>query len=769
MPKVFLRSIVLITLFSFFSTQNAMSSGPISLNQESFLAQIGGSLDSIDGYELEVDIFVPDEASTAGYPLFTSLTTSLNGNGFTVRNLKGPMFQGISGGEVVDLTLETHNDGALGNGILATEVTNSIIENVTLRGSLVSLANNTGGLAGHIQDSTVEQVNSTVNISGSHNGIGGIVGSSENSTISLVKVEATISGSNNVGGIAGVVDSTTISSSQFKGSVEADSNNAGGIAGAINDGTQINSSYSDGSVEGNSQIGGLVGSSTGAASNLVVGSYSTGLVSGNYDVGGLIGKADQISIENSFSRAEISGVGTYTSEKLGGLAGSASGFSVNNSYASGTIESRVSATFSGYTGDPYLTNTRIGGLIGEALSGVISNSFADSTLNVEINAEGSGLVNSVSLLNLYIGGILGYAQNVKVADTFSSSRLNSSATLSLSGDVTNSASVANSNIGGLIGYLNCTVDCDVTTIENIGTTGSMALEANSQLNGVSGSYNVSNEHAGTLVGQASNVVIVAATSTAVLTEARTRLFENSTSGSSTTTNVGGLVGLLTSGAEIQSETSAPVPSVLQVVSSLGTPGAGLWAASATCNAGFPYLTALEDTFPSKCRQQIGVPPSRGSTRAPKAPLNHFLVVRSPEKKLPAISFLSSRQTDQIKKKFVVNLNEQAKSNLTIMAREKFSLVLSHNSIKPVSVWLESKDSKLNKVGILDFSTSQEISLPAVKFNKSGSYRLIFSTDGIDSELGTSTSAQQPVGVLDFFVTPRFEKKCVMDACTRSRI
>ena len=274
MPQVFLRSAVLIALFSVLSTQNAMSSGPILLNQESFVAQIGNSLNSSDGYELEVDIFVPEDAAPAGSPLFASLTTSLNGNGFAVRNLKGPMFQEISGGEVSDLNLETHNDGALGNGILAVGVTNSIIENVTLSGTLVSSGNSTGGLAGHIQETTVEQVNSTVNISGSHNGIGGIVGSSQNSTINLVKVEATISGSNNVGGIAGVVDSTTISNSQFKGSIEADSNNAGGIAGVISEGTQINSSNSEGSVEGNSQVGGLVGSSTGAANNLLVSSYS---------------------------------------------------------------------------------------------------------------------------------------------------------------------------------------------------------------------------------------------------------------------------------------------------------------------------------------------------------------------------------------------------------------------------------------------------------------------------------------------------------------
>ena len=145
-------------------------------------------------------------------------------------------------------------------------------------------------------------------------------------------------------GLFGVVTGT-VKNLGVSANIAVTENNVGALAGMLYNGTIINC-FSVGSVEGNENVGGLVG---------VVQTYNSGIQA----------PTAYATVENCYSRANVSGIEAGTSNNLGGLIGKLynyfyrSGYSQENS--TGSIVKRCYAT--GYV-NPKNDSTAFGGLIG---------------------------------------------------------------------------------------------------------------------------------------------------------------------------------------------------------------------------------------------------------------------------------------------------------------------------------------------------------------------------------------------------------------------
>ena len=149
---------------------------------------------------------------------------TLNGNGYTIRNLNKPLFNTIKGGKVENLKLENINfPSSNAQGSLANKVTNSTIKNIlidvfTKNGSEAQ----TGSLIGYVSDKTniencrVKGLN--LNVGWNLQQVGGLIGVLENSTVKNCYADGKMSGNwNFIGGLVGDIKGTsTISNSYTK-------------------------------------------------------------------------------------------------------------------------------------------------------------------------------------------------------------------------------------------------------------------------------------------------------------------------------------------------------------------------------------------------------------------------------------------------------------------------------------------------------------------------------------------------------------------------
>ena len=168
--------------------------------------------------------------------------------------------------------------------ILYGEVKNLGLENANIKGD-----DYIGGVAGHLDSSTVSNcyVTGPGKIIGDWS-VGGIAGAVRmNSRISDCYVASTVKGNHYTGGVAGwVVDSgSSVSNCHAAGNV---SGNAyiGGIAGVIEEGGSVANCYATGAIRGITYIGGVAGGVTNGA---VINCYATGYLSGDNFVGGVAG------------------------------------------------------------------------------------------------------------------------------------------------------------------------------------------------------------------------------------------------------------------------------------------------------------------------------------------------------------------------------------------------------------------------------------------------------------------------------------------------
>ncbi|MGU7937054.1 ZmpA/ZmpB/ZmpC family metallo-endopeptidase [Streptococcus suis] len=168
---------------------------------------------------------------------------TLRGNGFTIHDLKVPLFDDLRG-TVSDLNLKAvdiHLPKEKEVGALAKQSTNGSVTNVHVEGRVVA-DNFLGGLIGEVDKTSLSKVSFT------------------GSLISLGKDD------NKVGGIAGWLGGGKIEKGYVDATISSASSNvkAGGLVGQLeNDNTRITSSFATGTIistkNKDTEVGGLVG------------------------------------------------------------------------------------------------------------------------------------------------------------------------------------------------------------------------------------------------------------------------------------------------------------------------------------------------------------------------------------------------------------------------------------------------------------------------------------------------------------------------------
>ncbi|NQO19693.1 YSIRK-type signal peptide-containing protein [Streptococcus suis] len=196
-------------------------------------------------FELQQDLTASEVSLTDSDKSYLSnrFTGTLKGNGFTIHDLKVPLFNDLRG-NVSDLNLKAV-DIQLSKetkvGALAKQSTNGSVTNVHVEGRVVA-DNFLGGLIGEVDRTSLSKVSFTGSI------------------ISLGKDD------NKVGGIAGWLGGGKIEKGYVDATISAVSSNvkAGGLVGQMeNANTQILSSFATGSIATtktkDTEVGGLVG------------------------------------------------------------------------------------------------------------------------------------------------------------------------------------------------------------------------------------------------------------------------------------------------------------------------------------------------------------------------------------------------------------------------------------------------------------------------------------------------------------------------------
>ncbi|PWJ44594.1 InlB B-repeat-containing protein [Sediminitomix flava] len=133
----------------------------------------------------------------------------------------------------------------------------------------------------------------------------GLFGYSTNARIeNLTFTDFNYTGRDYVGGIAGYISNTDLSTLFAKGTINGD-DNLGGLVGRSTSYTSIENVHSNVSITGDSDLGGIVGSFYDSRLSY---SYAIGAVNGNYDNGGLIGYQSSSTINSSFWDTETTGL-----------------------------------------------------------------------------------------------------------------------------------------------------------------------------------------------------------------------------------------------------------------------------------------------------------------------------------------------------------------------------------------------------------------------------------------------------------------------------
>jgi outer membrane protein OmpA-like peptidoglycan-associated protein len=206
------------------------------------------------------------------------------------------------------------NDDSVRGGFFG-HLTGAVVSNLQLSGTVIrdDISRN-GGLAGWAVGTSIANSSfqgSVTHTAGDENPrVGGLVGLAESSTVTSSRVFSTVvSGRDKVGGLIGEAVSTHIERSSSTATVTG-TENVGGLVGYLNG--PLSASFSSGTVNGERSVGGLVGfvlQDFGTISN----SYSTATAttptsSGFYTVGGLVGfLSDPAPVTNSWSKGAVVG------------------------------------------------------------------------------------------------------------------------------------------------------------------------------------------------------------------------------------------------------------------------------------------------------------------------------------------------------------------------------------------------------------------------------------------------------------------------------
>jgi len=204
------------------------------------------------------------------------------------------------------------------------------IQNLGLISISISEKSEVGGLIGYAQSTTVSNCYTTGSVSGYYGYVGGLIADTYGTTISdcysTVTVTGGTSGSgSHTGGLVGrCTNSSPISNSYHITGNVSGRDYVGGLVGVLESSSSVSQCYSSGSVSGTSAVGGLIGSLSASVND----SYSRASVSNSgSNSGGLVGQNVSGSIDKCYSTGTATGT-----LNVGGLLGSNSAGTTTNSF-----------------------------------------------------------------------------------------------------------------------------------------------------------------------------------------------------------------------------------------------------------------------------------------------------------------------------------------------------------------------------------------------------------------------------------------------------
>lgn len=292
------------------------------------------------------------------------------------------------------------------------------------------------GLFGFVRDAEIANVDIAVTIDVSSNqkiiAAGGLAGMAESTEISSSSVSGKVEGLSTVGGLIGTADKVTVNDSSSNATV-AGTEYTGGLIGSMENSSVVSESFSKGTVTAEEDnVGGLIGFVTASK---VSNSYSEADVKGGNNTGGLIGVAiNKTTIETSYAKGKVVGkiatgglVGLARGAELPENATSIEGYEtiIKTSYASGRVEGEDS----------------VGGLIGSVEATVaIANTYStsevkgkgyefqpESDFESEPENEGDSSVSTLEttppaepvFVGATVGGLIGSMMSSRLKNTYS--------------------------------------------------------------------------------------------------------------------------------------------------------------------------------------------------------------------------------------------------------------------------------------------------------------------------------------------------------------
>ena len=322
----------------------------------------------------------------------TKFSGTLDGNGYTIKNLK--------------INATTSYQGLIGYADANSTIKNLNINNVNIQNT----GRITGGLVGQNYGAIGNcSVSGVMKSSGEHS-IGGLVAINYGD-VTNCSTNMDIEGANGCVQIGGLIalNHGDVSNCYTKGEIKSDGNHIGGLIGYNQKGNVLNS-YATCDVTGGGRVGGFVGFANvnsniencyatgdvcgiGTEADMIGGfigwkrgvvnsCYSTGEVSGRNYVGGFIGLNDTGAVKSSYSTGNVSGRG----HSVGGFVGRHR-TSIEDSYSTGNATGATNQTggFIGASeGATTLSNysfvgagTGVGGNTG-SITGVETNAGKDT-------------------------------------------------------------------------------------------------------------------------------------------------------------------------------------------------------------------------------------------------------------------------------------------------------------------------------------------------------------------------------------------------------
>ena len=299
----------------------------VNVEKDINLAYAYLDIDNIEGSKIQIT----DESCHVISPAISLNNVHFIGNGHNINAvykdrecaLDNALFESIQASEVKNLKLHFNADSDA-RGLLANDVTgNSKIQDISVKGKVTSNANDlpVGGMIGQISGQILNEANSTyfdiancyadgISVEAPNaSATGGLIGTMQNAIINLPTTKNTVisvSGKDNVGGLFGLISSSTLNSGQIQYHLSQ-----------INPPTEgfINNQVT--SISGKDNVGGLVGSYQCGVVNCPINlknihnQVTTITSTGNY-IGGLAGKltgyASSINmISNNVDKIETTG------------------------------------------------------------------------------------------------------------------------------------------------------------------------------------------------------------------------------------------------------------------------------------------------------------------------------------------------------------------------------------------------------------------------------------------------------------------------------